>query len=109
MTTPAATSTTVTCDPSSVKSDRRTECEAVVTSTAAGPTGTMSFSSDGAGQFGRVSCGSHHGDDKNDNSDSLVCTVDYTPSTAGTQTITAGYPGDTYHSPSSGTFQITVT
>ena len=107
MTSPATTSTTVTCDSGSVRTNHRTDCTAVVSSTAAGITGAVSFSSDGAGQFGKVNCGGHGNDDSNDGN-SLVCAVDYTPSAAGTQTITATYPGDTYHSPSTGTFQITV-
>jgi hypothetical protein len=78
-------------------------------------TGQVSFTSDGQGAFGAVRCG--HGNRGNDDAStgggsqgpSLVCTVKYTPSATGTQTITATYPGDTYHSSSSGTFQISVT
>jgi hypothetical protein len=68
------------------------------------PTGTVGFSSNGAGAFSpTTSC-------------TLVtvstgiasCTVTYTPSAKGTQTITGSYAGDVTHAISSGETPLTV-
>src|SRR6267143_2108931 len=67
------------------------------------PTGTVSWSDGGAGgSFGSSTCtlGAV-------NTASSFCTVLYTPSTLGPVTITAAYPGDTYHTGSSGTSSLT--
>jgi hypothetical protein len=69
------------------------------------PTGTVGFSSNGAGAFSpttsctlaAVSTGI------------ASCTVTYTPSAKGTQTITGSYAGDPTHTLSGGETPLTVT
>ena len=107
--TTRTTTTTVECNPASVATGVASSCTATVTDTNAGtvstPTGTVSFSSNGAGSFSpAASC-------------TLVavstgiasCTVSYTPSETGTQTITGAYGGDTTHALSSGGTPLSVT
>ena len=94
-----ATTTTLTCSPSSVEAGTPVGCTATVNDTAASPTptGTVSFSS-GAGAFSPTSCPLSSGS----------CTVSFTPSTAATDTVTATYGGDTNHAASSGTTTVTA-
>ena len=107
--TTRTTTTTMECNPASVASGVSSSCKATVTDTNAGtvstPTGTVGFSSNGAGAFSpTTSC-------------TLVavssgiasCTVTYTPSAKGTQTITGSYAGDATHTISSGETLLTVT
>src|SRR5207247_7594376 len=94
-----STSTTVSCAPSSVVTNNGSTCTATVTDTASGtastPTGTVKFGSSGtaSGTFTPApSC-------------SLVigsCSVTFTPTGAGTDTVTGSYQGDNVHSTSSG-------
>jgi len=107
--TTRTTTTTIECNPASVASGVSSSCKATVTDTNAGtvstPTGTVGFSSNGAGAFSpaasctlaAVSTGI------------ASCTVTYTPSAKGTQTITGGYAGDATHAISSGETPLTVT
>lgn len=104
--TQRTTSTTVTCTPGSVPVNAPTTCTATVSDTSSGttttPTGSVSFSS-GSGSFTNpgTSCTLSGGS----------CTVDYTPApgSEGTNTITGSYDGDTDHSTSSNTFDVTAT
>jgi len=96
----APTGLSLLCSPKSFQIKGFTLCTATVTSPASTPAGIVSFTSNGAGTFVKLGCVSLS---------SLICVVGYTPSVTGTQTITANYLGNSYDSPSSGTFQITVT
>jgi len=104
----------LTCDPGKVDVGHQTNCKAVVTGGKNAPTGTMAFLSSGHGSFGSVSCsGSGNGGDNanvvggnDDNGNSLKCSVKYTPTQAGSQTITGTYSGDTIYSGSIGTFLL---
>ena len=108
------THTSLTCDPSNVQAGESTKCEAEVTSKdRSTSTGSVTFtSSDSQGTFGQVTCAakdSHQdakAEDKGEGRGALTCVVDYTSSSAGTQTITATYSGDASHSPSSATFNL---
>jgi Big-like domain-containing protein/beta-propeller repeat-containing protein len=101
--TKRSTSTTVSCVPSTVSVGSPTVCTATVKDTDTGisstPTGTVSFASSGPGTFVGSPCTLAAGQ----------CSVTYTPSAAGTHTITATYSGDAIHAPSSGTTPVTVT
>ena len=108
--TTRTTTTKMECSPASVATGVASTCTATVTDTNAGtvttPTGTVGFSSNGAGSFSpATSC-------------TLVasattgiasCSVTYTPSAVGTQTITGAYGGDTTHASSSGGTSLSVT
>src|SRR2546426_6862196 len=95
-----STSTTISCAPSSVVTNNGSTCTGTVADTASGtastPTGTVRFSSSGtaSGTFTpATSC-------------SLVigsCSVTFTPTGAGTDTVTGSYQGENVHSTSSGT------
>ena len=102
---PYPTATSVACSPATLTLPASSSCTATVIDTAAlgAPTGTVAFSSTGAGSFGSpASC-------------SLVatasaesaCQLNFTPSLAGAQTITAAYLGDVMHAASSGTASFT--
>ncbi len=107
--TTRTTTTKVECNPASVATGVATSCTATVTDTNAGtvstPTGTVSFSSNGVGAFSptttctlvTVSTGI------------ASCTVSYTPSATGTQTITGNYGGDASHASSSKGTSLSVT
>jgi hypothetical protein len=103
---PFSTSTAVSCSPNAVAVDAPTTCTATVTDTEAGttntPTGTVRFSSSGAGSFGSDQCS------LSGSGVSARCSVTYTPSAVGSQTITAGYAGDAAHTPSSGSRSLGV-
>lgn len=101
-----STSTSVTCSPTSPQDGSSSSCTAKVTDTASGiqvvPTGTVSFKSTMAGAFSPSSCtlaGSGA---------SSSCSASYSPTGAGTATITATYGGDLLHSGSSGTSALTI-
>ncbi|MDA4114848.1 MAG: Ig-like domain repeat protein, partial [Thaumarchaeota archaeon] len=97
-----STSTSVTCSPTSPQAGSSTSCTAKVTDTASGtlvtPSGTVSFASTGSGTFSSAKC----------TLASSTCAVTYSPSAAGTATITASYSGDSVHSVSSGASTLTV-
>jgi Bacterial Ig-like domain (group 3) len=97
-----STSTSVVCSPSSLEAGSSTSCKASVTDTASGtlitPTGTVTFTSTGAGTFSSAKC----------TLASASCSVTYSPSAAGSPVITASYSGDSVHSVSSGTSALTV-
>ncbi|MHB2037402.1 MAG: Ig-like domain-containing protein [Nitrososphaerales archaeon] len=109
-TTETATSTllvpsnvVLNCAPSTVQVGASTHCKADVTTADNGSlTGTIAFSSDGAGAFSNEMCNTNHA------TGILTCNVDYSPSAAGTQTIAATYSGNQYHTSSQGTFQLTA-
>jgi virginiamycin B lyase len=101
------TATTLACSPSPLTLPASASCTATVSDTAAGasaPSGTVAFSSSGAGLFTpTVSCalvGTGGGQS--------VCQLTYTPSAAGATTITASYAGDLAHAASGGTAPLTV-
>lgn len=102
------TTTAVSCSPNPVTVGSPTSCKATVTDTASSgattPTGTVTFSSNGSGAFGSGGTCTLSG-----SGNTASCTVTYTPSASGTQTITAAYGGDSGHLPSSGTTQLQVT
>jgi hypothetical protein len=100
-----ATITNVTCSPPSIVLGGTSRCTAAPQD-ASPPfttvTGNVAFSSDMAGSFnGGTTCSL--------NLISHTCFLDYTPSAAGTHTITATYLGDSSHEPSSGTTPLVVT
>ena len=93
--TPAdKTMTEVSCSPGSVVLNRSTTCTATVTDTEttdpSTPTGTVSFTSSGAGTFGGSPC------TLQGSGMTARCSVTYTPTSrgAGSHTITADYGGD---------------
>jgi hypothetical protein len=97
-TTLHTTTTSVTCSPTPVAVSAPTYCTATVTDTIVGtpvtPTGSVTFSSSGAGTFSSESC-SLFGTGA-----AATCLVDYTPApgTVGAQSaITASYAGDSTH------------
>jgi Ca2+-binding RTX toxin-like protein len=102
-----STSTSVNCSPGTVPLATPSICTATVTDTSAGtastPTGTVSLASSGAGSFSGSPCTlSETG------SGVAGCSVTYTPSATGSQTITADYGGDATHDSSSGSQRVTV-
>lgn len=101
-----STSTSLVCSPASLQVGSTSKCTATVTDTASGtsvtPTGPVNFASTGPGTFSPSSCtlaGS---------GSSSSCSVTYSPTGAGTDTITTAYAGDSVHSGSSGTFSLVV-
>src|SRR5207249_833277 len=94
-----ATSTSVSCAPSSVAVDSATACTATVTNGSGAniPTGTVSWTSDGTGTFSAASCIPYA---------TLNRSVKYTPTAVGTGThiITGTYRGDVTHATSTGSF-----
>ena len=103
--TPIPTTTSLACNPSSVQPGKATQCVADVDSAdGSSPTGGVTFSSDSRGAFGKVACSAQNY--PRSEGRELECTVDYTPSVAGAQTITAVYPGDSTHSSSTGAFLL---
>lgn len=105
-----ATSTSVSCTPSSPAVGTAAACKATVTDTGLGaattPTGTVGFSSDSSGAFS----GPGSSCTLSGSGASASCTVDYTPSAvgSGTHKITAAYGGAATHAASSGSAQLTV-
>ena len=104
-----ATATTISCHPTMIVVNNATSCTATVTDIATTspttPTGTVTFTSNGAGTFtgtctltGVIS------------SASCIMTVTYTPTAigTGTQAITGTYNGDATHSSSQGATGLTI-
>ncbi len=88
-----ATSTTVSCSPTSVQAGQATTCTATVTDTATGtastPTGIVEWRSSGAGTFETTTCS------LSGSGAVASCLVNYTPEVTGSVIITASYGGDT--------------
>jgi hypothetical protein len=104
---PHETSTTVVCTPTSPAAGTATSCAATVTDTNVSPyhaTGTVSFKADGSGQFHPESCSLN----PTSEAATAVCSVSYTPATAGGQTISASYVGSPASEASSGETSISV-
>ncbi len=108
--TTRTTATTVECNPASVATGVPSTCTATVSDTNAGtvstPTGTVGFSSNGAGSFSpATSCTLA----ASGTTGVASCSVTYTPSATGTQTITGAYGGDTTHASSTNGTSLSVT
>jgi hypothetical protein len=97
-------SVAVVCDPGSAKVGAAVDCTATVSGGGARPAGTVTFSSDSAGDLG--SSGECTLPGTGDNK----CNVSYTASqvASGTHTITATYGGDANHLTSDGTTGVKV-
>lgn len=99
-----SSATAVSCSPANVSVGDATTCTATVSDTGAGttvwPTGTVTFTTSGAGTFDSTTCWL---------SGKGSCATAYRPSATGSQQITSSYGGDSAHAPSSGTFTITGT
>ena len=102
------TSTTVSCNPTSVVVNQTTTCTATVADSSSSegitPTGSVGFVSNSTGVFVQPSC-------------TLVatgtvgvvsCSVNYTPGATGSHVITASYLGDSSHHSSSSSVVVTV-
>jgi hypothetical protein len=101
-----ATSTGVSCSPGTVAVGQATRCTVTVTDPVGGPgstpSGRVMFARTGGGEFNAPECtllGAGR---------SATCSVTYTPSATGSQTITADYRGDAGHADSSGSETVTV-
>jgi parallel beta-helix repeat protein len=97
------TSTSLTCNPAIQFVGQGTSCTAIVADNAPGtgsaPTGTVGFAvTGGTGTFSSNNCTLAAG----------VCSVTFTPTTAGTLTISASYPGDPIHASSIGSTTVAV-
>jgi Pro-kumamolisin, activation domain/Putative Ig domain/Bacterial Ig-like domain (group 3) len=90
-----STNTSLTCSPQLLGAGRTTSCTAEVSDndrgTAIVPTGTVTFAKDGSGSFSSSSCA------LSKSGSTGRCTVTYTPSATGPQTLTATYGGDSKH------------
>jgi hypothetical protein len=84
------TTTTVNCAPGSLLTGEPTTCTATVTrvSGSTQPSGTITWTSDGAGNFSATTCNL-----VGVGQTSASCHVDYTPTAGGTHKITASFPG----------------
>jgi len=93
-----------------------TGCQATVSAAGATQlTGSVAFSSSGAGSFAKIKCGTsgEGGDNKANANDGgyagpMRCSSRFSPAAMGGQTITATYSGDSHYSSNTGTFQLTV-
>src|SRR5437879_12941240 len=95
-----STSTVVSCAPSSVVTNNGSTCTATLTDTASGTASTP------IGQVSSTSSGTAGGSFSPATSCNLItgsCSVTFTPTGAGTDTVTGNYQGDNVHSTSSGT------
>ena len=108
-TAPDTTSTAVSCSPDSVVVDQAMTRTATVTDTESTgpttPTGTVSFASNGGGDFSAKQC------TLSGSGASAQCSVTYRPSdfgTRGSQTITGDYGGDSTHADGSGSDAVSV-
>jgi hypothetical protein len=101
-----ASATSVACSPSTVVSNAVSSCTAIVTDTSSSPvtpTGGVYFTSNGLGSFTPGSCSLG-----TQSSSTATCSVNYSPSSAGKQTILASYAGDTSHGTSQNKTSLTV-
>jgi hypothetical protein len=104
------TSTSVTCTPSTLSYGGNTSCAATVTDTAStgktSPTGTVTFDDGTAGgNFSSTTCTLTAATSSSSN---CTANVTYTPSAAGSPTITGTYGGDGTHNGSNGNTGLTV-
>ena len=104
----APTTTTLTCAPAHVDTGQSTSCTVAVAPNASGsapaPTGTASLATDSQGSSVTPSgCTLHTSSDG-----SASCQFAYSPSTPGTATLTASYPGDANYAASTATAHITA-
>ena len=103
-----STSTSVSCSPSPVTNNMATSCVATVSDNDVGsvitPGGSVGFASNSAGVFAQPNC-------------TLAatgtvgvarCSVNYSPSVAGSHAITVSYAGDSSHLGSGGSTTLTV-
>jgi hypothetical protein len=102
------TTPSVSCSPSTVVAGQATTCTVAVPNTVGGqgpPTGTVSFTSSGPGDFTGSPCTLSSA-----NNSEASCQVTYTPSAvgSGSHTITATYSGDSAHPATSGSTAVTV-
>ena len=98
---PSASS--LTCDQTTLHVNQRVTCTDLVSTADAGlASGSVAWTTSGGGAFGREICNLQSGEDQ------LRCQVQYTPSVAGVQRVTATYSGDLYHSSSSGAAVVFV-
>jgi hypothetical protein len=94
-----ATSTTVSCAPSSVKVGVKSSCTATATDVGL-PAVTITF---------KVSGGTASGELCRPGTSAEVCTVGFSAASAGSYSVAAAYPGDAGHGPSGGHTTVTVT
>jgi len=83
--TPATTTTTVTCTPSSFDVNTATTCTAAVSGGSETPEGTVNWSHTGAGSLSAASCNLANGS----------CSVTYTPTACDSPVVTGAYQGGT--------------
>src|SRR2546426_2756089 len=110
LTTSNATTTSVGCSPAVIAVGESTGCTATVSDSTPGlattPTGSVTFTSSGSGNFSAASCQVAAGSvDPLTGAATASCSVRYTSTALGTgvRTITATYGGDATHAGSSGT------
>jgi hypothetical protein len=94
--TQGPSSTSISCNPSTITTLQSTICSVTVVGTS--PTGTISFQSSNGGSFNPTTCTLSSG----------TCSVSFTPFQTGNIQLTASYPGDVNNYGSYGTFIITV-
>jgi len=106
-----SSSTSVSCSPASVSTSSATSCTATVTDTDGGvasePSGSVAFTS---GQPGSFSPGASCTLNATGTVGRASCRVSYIPSAVGSRAhaITASYPGDGAHGPSSASTSVEV-
>lgn len=104
---PRTTSGTVSCSPNPVNVGSSTSCTATVSDTSTTPTtpiGTVAFTSTGAGSFTPSNTCTLSG-----TGPTSMCSVTWTATNTGGQTISASYAGDIGHTGNSGSTTLTVT
>ncbi len=103
-----ATSTSISCSPSQVTINTATSCVVKVTDTDVGtainPSGPVGFASNSTGVFAPSSCSLT----ASGTVGLASCSVNYTASVTGPNSITASYAGDSSHLVSSGNVLVTV-
>ena len=108
--TAQSTSTTVSCSPSTITSGSPTVCSATVSGTSVNahtPTGGVTFTSSPASE-GTFSGGGTCTLSPTGASGTASCQSTYTPTAAGSQTISATYEGDTVDSGSTNSASLSV-
>ncbi|OLE74499.1 hypothetical protein AUG19_08475 [archaeon 13_1_20CM_2_54_9] len=94
------TTTTVACTPTTVVINQGTSCAATVADTSPGttstPSGTFAFTPGGTCTLTGTGI-------------SATCSVSIPPTVAGSLSVSASYPGDTTHAPSTDSTTVTVT